>query len=85
MTSKEKAEELIMKYFKIIIGDAYRDIKLDSKDYRYIAIKQCALIAVNEILEATKKRKAKLKINNVEFYWEYSEYWQEVKNEIKKL
>jgi heterodisulfide reductase subunit B len=71
MTSKEKA---------IIFVNGFVGETQD-----YLKAKKCALIAVDEILEATKKQKAKLKPNHVEWYYYYSEYWQEVKEEIEKL
>lgn len=68
MTSKEKAEELTLKYYKL-------------GSHLYIPIsfaKQCALIAVDEILN----------IDNIKPYIlhkEIIEFYQEVKQEIKKL
>lgn len=61
MTPKEKAEELVDKYHNLRI--LFR-----------VEAKQCALIAVDEILE-------------VIYYEGRSEYiyWQEVKQEIEKL
>jgi uncharacterized membrane-anchored protein YitT (DUF2179 family) len=62
MTPQEKAKELFMRNFEITVDD-------------YCA-KQCALIAVNEI------------INNYEEQYKYCKtkvYWQEVKQEIEKL
>lgn len=63
MTAKEKAKELVQK------------MKLATDEFGYINInmerhKQCALIAVDEVLN-------KDGYNN--------DYWQEVKQEIKKL
>jgi len=73
MTPKEKAEELVFKYF---------DVE-DSNDYdsrcciNLYASKQCALIAVDEIR------------NNVLIYidicYQWGNYWDEVKEEIIKL
>lgn len=70
MTPKEKADELIRKYYSI----------------GAIEVKQCALIAVDEML------------NNAGFIWggrdtetgmtardQYRKYWQEVKQEIEKI
>ena len=63
MTPKEKAKEIVEKYRKIF---RYSNPKLMNYE-----TKQCALIAVDEILKtgiiATK------------------DYWEEVKNEILKL
>jgi hypothetical protein len=68
MTPKEKAKELVLKF------EEYSD----SADERGFAVK-CALIAVDEILDAID--------------WDYYEgsaqtehnYWKEVKQEIEKL
>jgi len=73
---KEKAEELIEKANKVL-GYYHYHISEETKEL--------ALLIVDEILEATKVRKAKLKPNTVYFYYEYSEYWQKVKKEIEKL
>ncbi len=71
MTPKEKAWELYHKY-RTLEGK-FGDKVL----YNYDA-KQCALIAVDEIL------KSYLKYQIFETYDEYK-YWQEVKQEIEKL
>ena len=73
MTPKEKAEELVDKFFK------------DERLYwvlSYNQAKQCALIAVDEILNNFG-----LMTNGQNFYTEYRavEYYQEVKQEIEKL
>lgn len=63
MTPKEKAEELVYDFYGIA-------------SMSKTAAKQCALIAVDEILDVL---------------WDngttsnYYKYWQEVKNEIEKL
>ena len=59
MTPKEKAQELVNKYLQVYDG-------------RVIQAKQCALIAVDEILSAIG-----FNIND--------EYWFEVKQELEKL
>jgi len=68
MTPQEKAEDLFnyMSYFHIT----------DNRVNRYAA-KQCALIAVDELIEQESK------YNNGSFY--PSNYWSEVKAEIEKL
>lgn len=85
MTPKEKANELISKY-AIKLPTKYNNIVDEVKiwDYNVILAKQCALIAVNEII----------------LQWEYIDtylsdlggelnpnlkYWYEVKQEIEKL
>jgi len=74
MTPKEKAKELVVKFLpEIERADKY-NYNLES-DNMFIA-KQCALIAVDEIL------------NNdgfTEFDVYLTEYWNEVKAEIEKL
>ena len=60
MTSKEKAAELIVNY------------QLKCKSLNYDEAKQCALIAVDEIINAVDE-------------WTEDYYWQEVKQEIEKL
>ena len=69
MTPKEKAKELVDKFAKI---DGYQDsIDLSKCDYE----KQCALIAVDEILN----------IKSVDKDYDLSNYWEEVKQEIELL
>jgi len=75
MTPKEKAKELVDNFLeKIPFADTY--IYKDWRKEMYDKAKQCALIAVDEILN--------------QFYGmldlEYDiEYWEEVKQEIEKL
>jgi hypothetical protein len=65
MTPKQKAEELYLKYYPWF--NDYANPKP--------AAKQCALIAVDEILETIKWCIGDSQV----------EYWQEVKQEIEKL
>lgn len=62
MTPKEKAEEIFNDYY-IICQEYTEEIQCS------LQAKQCALIAVDEILKIT---------------W-VEEYWQEVKQEIENL
>jgi hypothetical protein len=66
MTPKEKAKELVNKYYsdKCFNGNY-------AEDYN---AKQCALIAVDEILKVS-----------ISYAGKDYEYWQEVKQEIEKL
>ena len=66
MKAKEKAEELVNK-FNLPSG------------LMSFERKECALIAVDEILEVIIFNKYDDK------YWEEEEYWEEVKQEIEKL
>ena len=69
MTAKHKAEELVDK-MSTNNGDEYHHCT------KYVAI-QCALIAVDEILEIVKSDDSALIVE--------LPYWQEVKQEIEKL
>lgn len=74
MTAQEKAFSLFCKY--------YRDSDLLVEDLSRIQAKECALIAVDEII--------KLDIFNCNCEWsdedgDTREYWQEVKQELEKL
>jgi len=82
MTPKEKAKELFDKMFLVIENKGmYDDL------YR---AKQCALIAIDEILELKKTQEEyQIQYDNGEWSREigyrYSKYWQEVKQEIENL
>jgi hypothetical protein len=67
MTPKEKAEELIYRFKKINLATGSFVTEFQ--------IKQCALIAVDEILQ----------IKSVDKDYDLSEFWQEVKEEIEIL
>jgi hypothetical protein len=68
MMPKEKAQDLFYKYL-LYFPEFYNDLEYD---YNSEDAKQCALIAVNEILNVIH--------TNME-----DRYWQEVKQEIEKL
>ena len=70
MTPKEKAKELVEKYFYLFSVELENTI-----DYR--EAKQCALIAVDEIIKYSPNKPLE----------EYDpiQYFKEVKREIKKL
>jgi hypothetical protein len=69
MTPKEKAEELVNKYSIWCWNEVVCD---------YEIAKQCALIAVDEILDSITK------INQYDF-GTLNYYWNEVKQELEKL
>lgn len=78
MTPKEKAKELIKKFNPFVYCHLGSGILTNTESYSAIihSAKQCALIAVDEIL------------NNdgfTQFDVYLTEYWQEVKQEIEKL
>jgi hypothetical protein len=70
MTPKEKAEKLVDNYLTASFGVMEEYIPVPM-----VLAKQCALIAVNEIL------------SNPLFFSDYGElyFWQQVKKEIEKL
>jgi hypothetical protein len=82
MTPKEKAQELIDAFYQhlpleenVTTSDGVLSWEYDGWENA----KQCALIAVDEIIN--------LNYNLLEYYGNLSstEYWQEVKQEIEKL
>ena len=74
MTPKEKAKELVDKFYKIEpVEPIY--IGMDKSQS-----KQCALICVDEQIKGNENYKRY--INN---WQESNKYWQEVKQEIEKL
>ena len=77
MTSKEKANELFNRF------DLYTLNAPTTPSFRKSTLytKQCALIAVDEILEYNSIFNYKLS----PLISETRRYWQEVKNEINKL
>ena len=69
MTPKDKAEQLVNKFYNII----YLDIDYEKAKYS-------ALIAVDEVLEATKRYDYTLGPKP-----SYNDYWLKVKYQIEKL
>ena len=70
MTPKEKAKELFDKFMKPVDG-------LHKYPMCFDTAKQCALIAVDELIEALH-----------EHHWQNRliiDYWEEVKHELEKL
>jgi preprotein translocase subunit SecE len=66
---KEKAKQLINRYFK--------DSDLLYHDLTWIQSKECALIAVEEILKTSQDESI--------YGTAFREYWMEVKQEIQKI
>jgi hypothetical protein len=77
---KEKAKELQNQMFQKIF-DIDNGVHVIHDKERYIASIQCALISINDTLEATKR---KVTINNQETDV-YHPYHLEVKQELEKL
>ena len=80
MTPKEKAEELIKRFNKveIFINIEPSNIETDLKNVDCDASKQCALIAVDEIINS-------IVIFDLTAAENQFTYWEEVKQEIEKL
>ena len=72
MTPQQKAKELFHKYYLAIPSD---EMGLSDE-----ASRQCALIAVDELLEATKRYDYTLGPNP-----SYNEYWLKVKYQLEQL
>jgi hypothetical protein len=70
MTPKEKADELIRKYYTW-------GINKEGQTLSWLESKQCALIAVDEILLNEENKHSVLS--------KIYDYWEEVKQEIEKL
>lgn len=78
-TAKEKAEELVDKYL-ISVEVSFKEDSIPrivNAPMRIKSAKQCALIAVDEIIYYLE---IVLGVDKEDF-----EYWQEVKTEIEKL
>jgi hypothetical protein len=76
MTPKENAEELVDKFLKSL----YDDGSLSFKKILYKYAKKCAIVAVDEIINANPHSNP-LNTNA----YSTMNYWQEVKHEIEKL
>ena len=84
MTPKEKAKELFGKYATYVVMWA-GDVNTSHQN-----CKQCALIAVDEIIQSRNQDKRfDDTLNLTSEYWTahpmYLTYWKEVKQEIEKL
>jgi hypothetical protein len=83
MTTKEKAIELVNKYISLTDGWVYGIASWEHK-------KKCALIAVDEILKAPFENSyidlVPDEAEDTTWFWDkFTEFWQEVKQEIQKL
>lgn len=75
MTPQEKAKELVDKFYQYLPIERYVTTSEGELSWEYHGwgnAKQCALIAVDEILEDYQS-------------WVTNNYWEEVKQEIEKL
>ena len=81
MTPKEKAKELVELYCQLL---AIRSYEVKEKP------KQCALIAVDEIMKAPHQNSyielIPEEAETTDWFWDkFDEYWNEVKQEIELL
>lgn len=89
MTPKEKAKELVLKYWNLPIKmnhiiDGVIHIETDKHLYEKDA-KQCALIAVDEILNARETVNSHINQHCESNLFDFMQYWQQVKQEIEAL
>ena len=87
MTPKEKAEELVNNFLETIPfadTNVYKDWKKEMKN----KAKECALIAVNDIIEGIERafdeyeKGTGIYVKNRIFYWDF---YSDVKQQIEKL
>lgn len=80
MTPQEKANELYSKYDDLLNKDFGNPIVFDNQ------LKQCALIAIDEMINMCKLYHSHNVVIDTKIYTELTiEYWQEVKQEIENL
>ena len=93
MTPKEKAVELVVKFYQTSPDEAWINEPLGIyEEYNaWKQAKQCALLTVDEIIESRKEDKGfnDTLLSRASEYWTahpmYLTYWKEVKQEIEKL
>lgn len=83
MTPKEKAEELYDKIDSIVLTPYYLEYGYEEQIPHH-AIKECALIAVDELIENVKSVDSRPP-NYQTINEGTKEYWKQVKNEIYEL
>ena len=91
MTAKEKAEELIERFYKCM---PFRDVKLTSCDEKpeliikmeKLSAKQSALVAVDEIIQEYQDEICEVGYDYDWSMWENrKKFWEDVKDEIERL
>ena len=89
MTPKEKAEELVDKFYQTTPNEYFvnEPIGIKGRYKSWEQAKQCALIAVNEIIEATNMYQYGISnaLEHIPSKIVKHPYWQEVKQEIENL
>jgi hypothetical protein len=86
MTPKEKAEELVDRFhIKVHVSFVENSIpSVVNALMLYDSAKQCALIAVDEIINTNPKITINWAFSGIQEF-DNVNYWQEVKKEIEKL
>ncbi len=77
MTAKEKAEELVRKYYTFGLNNP-------AQSFSWYECKECALIAVDEMRDRLIWHTGASDLGNT-ILVEDIKYWEEVKTEIQKL
>ena len=89
MTPKEKAEELVDKFYQTTPNEYFvnEPIGIKGRYKSWEQAKQCALIAVDEIIEATNMYQYGISnaLEHIPSKIVKHPYWQEVKQEIEAL
>ena len=86
LTPKQKAEELVNKYIPHIAGADRYNSTLGIYDKKIS--KQCALIAIDEIMDVCPYIDEKIRENEdqlLAFSFQFVSYWQGVKEELLKM
>ena len=79
MTPKQKADDLWFKFDEIIALNSWADEKTNIEEHVLLP-KKCALLLLEELLEATKKYDYTLGPNP-----SYNQYWLKVKYQLEQL
>ena len=79
MTQKQKADDLWFKFDEIIALNSWADEKTNIEELVRLP-KKCALLLVDELLEATKRYDYTLGPNP-----SYNQYWLKVKYQLEQL
>lgn len=87
MTPKEKAEELVDKFHIIETShwNENMDGRMTMEQIGFYSAKQCALIAVDEIINSSPARSPINDGSDAMPHFRAVKYWEQVKQEIEKL
>ena len=80
MTPQQKADQLVQKFYSEVLYGNSSDYSERILRIFMIKAKNCALLAVDEVLEATKRYDYTLGPKP-----SYNDYWLKVKYQIEKL